>query len=380
MAAEPGNIPAPLGIATLAAAATAAETPPQQDATMGATTGARTGNSPPAKQVPKRRSDDNSPVRADASGAPSTMTLEELNDVVLKLQSDKAIESKWRSNVEIAITNHADLLDRRDREALHFRTEVSKMKQELTAASQAFAQLGGSESLQQDLKKVMSILQDNDALIKNKLVTVEADLKQLYDSTLKALNEGVELQLRQRVQEAISDVARRLQQVETGREAQQALAKSSECDLHVADVKAAIVIGTRDTHEKALLVEKQRLLQIMGQMQARLRRVEEASLRGAPLGSAQPGEGSFPEPVFQPAGAAPGRAAPLPGPPPGPRVEGFPVGRVCRGFHKIDAPPTIPSGSLSRPHGAPAADPLIPIARAQAREASATMLEEILRA
>ena len=47
------------------------------------------------------------------------MTLEELNDVVLKLQSDKAIESKWRSDVEISITNHADVLDRRDREALH---------------------------------------------------------------------------------------------------------------------------------------------------------------------------------------------------------------------------------------------------------------------
>ena len=85
----------------------------------------------------------------------------------------------------LAITNHADLLDRRYSEALHFRTEVSKMKQELTAASQAFAQLAGSETLQQDLKTVMSMLQDNDALIKNKLVTVEADLKQLYDSTLR---------------------------------------------------------------------------------------------------------------------------------------------------------------------------------------------------
>ena len=54
------------------------------------------------------------------------MSREELNDVVLKLQSDKAIESKWRSDVEIAIKNHADLLDRRDREASHFRTEVSQ--------------------------------------------------------------------------------------------------------------------------------------------------------------------------------------------------------------------------------------------------------------
>ena len=226
MATESGNVPAPLGIAAPAAAATAAETPPQQDATMGAT-GARTGNSPPAKRVPKHRSDDHSPVRADVSGATSTMTLEELNDV-LELQFDKAIESKWRSDVEIAITSHADLLDRRDREALHFRTEVSKMKQELTAASQAFAQLAGSETLQQDLKTVMSMLQDNDALIKNKLVTVEADLKQLHDSTLKAVSEGVDHQLRQRVQEAISDVARRPQQVETGGEAQQALTKSSD--------------------------------------------------------------------------------------------------------------------------------------------------------
>ena len=101
------------------------------------------------------------------------MTLEELNDVVLELQSDKAIESKWRSDVEIALTNHADLLDRRVREALHFRTEVSNMKQELTAASQAFAQLAASETLQQDLKTVMGMLQDNDALIKNKLVTAD---------------------------------------------------------------------------------------------------------------------------------------------------------------------------------------------------------------
>ena len=76
------------------------------------------------------------------------------------------------------------------------------MKQELTAASQAFAQLLVSETLQQDLKTVMSMLQDNDALIKNKLVTAEADLKQLYDSTLKALNEGVDHQLRQHVQRA----------------------------------------------------------------------------------------------------------------------------------------------------------------------------------
>ena len=38
------------------------------------------------------------------------MASEELSDVVLKLQSDKAIEAKWRSDVEIAITNHADLL------------------------------------------------------------------------------------------------------------------------------------------------------------------------------------------------------------------------------------------------------------------------------
>ena len=105
-----GERPSPsLGIAAPAAAATAAETPPQQVATMGAT-GARTGNSPPAKRVPKRRSDDHSPVRADVSGAASLATLEKLNDVVLKLQSDKAIESKWRSDVEIAITNHACLI------------------------------------------------------------------------------------------------------------------------------------------------------------------------------------------------------------------------------------------------------------------------------
>ena len=77
--------------------------------------------------------------------------VEERNDVVLKFQSDKAIGSKWRSDGEIAITNQAYLLDRRDREVFHFRTEVSKMNQELTAASQAFAQLGGSESFQQEM-------------------------------------------------------------------------------------------------------------------------------------------------------------------------------------------------------------------------------------
>ena len=101
------------------------------------------------------------------------------------------------------------------------------MKRELTAASQVFAQLSDSESLQHDLKTVMGMLQDNDALIKNKLVTVEADLKQLHDSTVKALNEGIDHQLWQHAQEAISDVARRLQQVETGGEAQRAVTKPS---------------------------------------------------------------------------------------------------------------------------------------------------------
>ena len=75
------------------------------------------------------------------------MTLEELSDVVLNLQSDSAIDAKGCSDVEIAITNHADLLDRRDHEALHFRTEVSTMKCELATPSQAFAQVGGSASL-----------------------------------------------------------------------------------------------------------------------------------------------------------------------------------------------------------------------------------------
>ena len=67
------------------------------------------------------------------------MSMPELNDIVFKLQSDNAIGAKWRSDVEIAITNHAHLLDRRDREALHFRTGVSTMKRELIFASHAFA-------------------------------------------------------------------------------------------------------------------------------------------------------------------------------------------------------------------------------------------------
>ena len=119
MGAEQGNIPAPLGTATRvapaapAAAPTAAETAQQrQDATM-ATMGARTETLVPAKRLPKRRSDDHSLVRADDT--PSIMTLEEFHGVVLKLRSDEAIESKWcskwRWDVEVAVTNHDDLLD-----------------------------------------------------------------------------------------------------------------------------------------------------------------------------------------------------------------------------------------------------------------------------
>ena len=74
-------------------------------------------------------------------------------------------------------------------------------------------------------------------------------------------------------------------------------------------------------------------------------------MRGTPLETAAPATAAANAPLFQPAGGAPGYT----GPPPGPRVEGFPIGCACR--------LPIPSGSLSRPHGAPAADPSIPMAR-----------------
>ena len=52
----------------------------------------------------------------------------------------------WQAEVEGAVTNHADLLDRREREAVHFRTEISMLKQELAQ----------NEKLEQELAKTQS--------------------------------------------------------------------------------------------------------------------------------------------------------------------------------------------------------------------------------
>ena len=147
----------------------------------------------------------------------------------------------------------------------------------------------------------------------------------------------------------------RVQRIEFGEEAQRAFAKSSECDLRVADVEAtsvrieSAVIGARGEYDKAILAEKTCLMQIIDQLQARTRHLEEAISHGATVVSsaktAQPG------PSGQPLASQ------------GPRPEGFPIGGACR----------MP---LPRPPGVSAADPVTPPPYAHAAAAS----EQICRA
>ena len=69
------------------------------------------------------------------------------------------------------------------------------MKLELTSASQFVAQLGGSDSRQNDLKTVMEMWHDNDAAVKSKFLMVAAGLKDVYDRAVKALTDGIDHQL-----------------------------------------------------------------------------------------------------------------------------------------------------------------------------------------
>ena len=118
---------------------------------------------------------------------------------------------------------------------MHFRTEIQKLKQEVSQATQVFLPGGGIDKLVSDIQKVMAVLDDNDNKIKAKIESVESSLRAVYEGTRQALD----AELRKHTQDAVNELGRRIHEIEGNGEAQRALVKASENVLRVNGVEAA---------------------------------------------------------------------------------------------------------------------------------------------
>ena len=258
-----------------------------------AATEAPTGTSPPARRV--KRAHEDLPA-AGISSASKPTTLDELGAVVQALQAAQTRGLTWRSEVEKAMADHADKLDQRRRDChlavqsvtvqeqtlMKLRSDVENLdlsvgqvQRDLKVVATTVSGIG-TDTLQSDIQRGLTVLDDNDAFMKGVVESNDKTLK----ACLASLSDGLDTMLRKHTQEAIVDMGRRLDEIEAGGTAARAMSRTTETALRLEELEGKMVqadatlADIKTANEQALLLEKISVMKVVDLVKGRLTRLE----------------------------------------------------------------------------------------------------------